>query len=104
MFVYLIHQEDSNLYKVGVSKHVDQRLLEHQTGNGNNLEIIVEFKSRLAFKIENLIHKRWIGKNTVGEWFILDEDDVIGFKELCVDIENGLKFLEENNSWFQKHC
>lgn len=101
MNVYLIHQTNSNLYKVGVSKHVRKRLKENQTGNGNTLKIISSVPSEIAYKVETLIHKRWQNKRQVGEWFELTEGDVNGFENLCREIEMVINYLQDNNTWVQ---
>lgn len=101
MNVYLIHQTNSKLYKIGVSKHVRKRLKENQTGNGNELEIIATVPSEIPYKVESLIHRRWQTKRRVGEWFELTEEDVNEFETFCREIENCLNYLQKHNTWVQ---
>ena len=103
MNLYLIHQEDSDLYKIGVSKHVRKRLKENQTGNGNKLEIIHIVPSEMPYKVEAIIHQRWQNKRKNGEWFFLEEDDVNNFEKFCREIEGCLNFLNNNNTWVQNN-
>lgn len=101
MNVYLIHQEDSDLYKIGVSKRVNKRLKENQTGNGTKLEIIAVFPTEIPYKIENIIHRKWQHKRKEGEWFELDYNDVNSFETVCREIENNLNYLSKHNTWVQ---
>lgn len=100
--LYLIQQEDSDLYKIGVSKHTNKRLKENQTGNGNRLEMITTFQSDFSYILENAIHQIWSHKKTIGEWFKLTEDDVINFKTLCGNIEKNLNNLKSYNIYAQE--
>lgn len=98
MKVYLINQENSNLYKIGISKHVGKRLNENQTGNGNKLRIITSVQSKIAYKVESAIHNFWYLKRKQGEWFELSIEDVNNFEKLCAEIEDNLIYLYEHNT------
>ena len=58
--------------KIGVAKDVDQRIYDMQTGNPSELFLIAKmpFNSpRLAYHIENMLHKKFRKKRIRGEWF-----------------------------------
>jgi len=93
MNVYLIHQDDSDLYKIGVSKHVNKRLKENQTGNGNILELIKSVPCQNPYMVEAVIHRLWNYKRAVSEWFILSEEDVTNFDHICYKIDSNLSLI-----------
>lgn len=102
MTVYLMYQEDSDLFKIGVSKHSKKRLKENQTGNGNKLQLIHCVPCRYPYVVESTLHNRFQHKRKEGEWFEFDNYDIKDFVKMCKEIDNNLKFLEDNNTWVQK--
>ena len=69
--VYILKCND--LYKIGVSKDVDTRIKQLQTGNGCTIEKITEKELYYsAYAVEQALHKKYLGCKTVGEWFKLD--------------------------------
>ena len=101
MNIYLIHQDNSDLYKIGVSKHTKKRLNEHQTGNGNKLHIIVNVPCKFCYKLETALHNRFGLDRKNGDWFELKREDVINFEKYCNETEEIFKVLKENNMWVQ---
>jgi hypothetical protein len=101
MNIYLIQQAGSDLYKIGISKHTKKRLKEHQTGNGNPLQIITNVECKFPYKVETSLHNLWSFKHTIGEWFELTNEDVANFETYCRTIDNQMKILKENNTWVQ---
>jgi prophage antirepressor-like protein len=69
---YIMYDENSNLYKIGVSKNPKQR---ESTLSSQIPKIkIILFLDR---NIEKLLHKLFENKRVRGEWFKLDSDDII---------------------------
>jgi predicted GIY-YIG superfamily endonuclease len=97
-YVYLIRQEDTTLFKIGVSKHPEKRLLEVQTGNGNKLILVEYFETKFNTKLESCIHAHFKLKRVNLEWFDIPLEDVKNFKNICQLYEDNLKFLKQNNS------
>lgn len=99
MFVYLINQSDSSLYKIGLSENPNKRRKQLQTANGVQLDLIKQFKTEFGFKLEKSLHRHFKPKQTIGEFFDLEDKDVSEFETICERIEKNLKYLKENNSY-----
>jgi hypothetical protein len=106
-FVYLINIEKTDFYKIGITKrHPEKRLKALQTGCPNKLVLVSTYSSVFYKKIEKffhriLKHKKYIEddfNHLKGEWFILNEEDVLGFVEKCFKIEETYKFVETNST------
>lgn len=107
MFVYLIHCPSLDFYKIGVSKNINTRINQLQTGSPYPIELKKSFETDFAFKIESALHRRFSSKKTnidndaiSGEWFNLSIQDVINFDETCKLIENNIIALKEAGNPF----
>lgn len=98
-YIYLLKIEDLDVYKIGHTKNdVLKRVHQLQTGNPYKIVLIDSYKSKIATKIESVMHrymnyKKYIpedDKKLLGEWFKLNSDDVSKFKEECIRIEKNL--------------
>ena len=103
MYVYLIRVQDTNLYKIGSSKNPKGRMKSLQTANGAPLELINSVKCEHYWKVEKAMHRKFNSKLTMGEWFSLEEGDVISFKEECLKKDESFKLLFSENSYVQEH-
>ena len=99
-YVYLIQSLEDSYYKIGVSKHPQKRLSEHQTGNATQLKLIETYQSELAYKIESVLKRRYSFAKKEGEWFNLSVDVEVNFKKICENIEENLVFLKKNGNVF----
>lgn len=99
-FVYLLKVSD-DIYKIGVSKNVNKRVKQLQTGNPDIIEIIETFPSQYPYKVESVLHRRYNYKNIHGECFKLDKKDIEDFKKYCLTCETNFKCLEDmENHYF----
>ena len=106
-FVYLINSGTTDRYKIGVSKKPPVRKKELQTGNPMKLSLVDYYESDIYKKIEIILHRTLCHKKFIeedfemlgGEWFIFNNDDVIGFKEKCKKIEKSIKHLEKYSTF-----
>jgi len=90
-FVYIIGNGDNDYIKVGVSKDVEKRLKQLQTGSWSKLSVL--YKSMVcsnAFDIERLIHCSFEDKGVNGEWYDVHLD-----RAICA-IENENHTLESS--------
>lgn len=101
-YIYLIQREDENSYKIGNSKNVKSRLKMLQTANDKKLYIIHEFYSEFPTKLEIMLHNVYKRYQKSGEWFHLDQIHVDTFLEECKKNEELLKFLKNENPFFEK--
>lgn len=100
--VYLICDAKNNTYKIGVSKNVDKRLKQLQTGNSNDLHIVYKIRTEYPFILESMLHKHFNSDNEKNEWFSLTNEEVVEFNETCEKLINSIKILKESNPYFQK--
>ena len=76
-YVYIVHCEGSQYYKIGRSKIKPEfRLSQLQTGNPKRLRFIELIETDNAANIESYIHHKWQMRRGMGEWFMLSVDDV----------------------------
>ena len=103
MNVYLICSEigDEKLYKIGFTRRkIEDRIKEFETGNGSNIFIIDSYKSIWATKIESRLHKMFKNKKIRGEWFNLDENDILKFNSHCELLHNNFEIISTQNTYF----
>jgi len=107
-FVYLILEWDKieeNLVpsKIGVTRGcIEKRIKKLQTGNTSNLHLFTHFKSEHPFRLEKMLHNHYQKYKTNGEWFNLPNETVLGFKTICEEKEELIKFLLKENHFFGK--
>lgn len=96
-YIYLIHMEGTNNYKIGITKRdIQSRINEYKTGNPNQLKIASYYKSQFYQKIETWFHRKYKYIREEGEWFIFNEDIVNKFINECKIIENNIIALQDN--------
>lgn len=107
-YVYLFKVEGTDVYKIGNSKHPDQRLKEVQIGCPYKVEEVARFKSKFPSKVETALHRKFnfqkedkFGRELQGEFFALSEEDESLFQENCQKAEDMFLILEENNTYLQ---
>ena len=81
-YVYIIKNIDTGNIKLGVSNDVQKRLNTFRTGNDCQLELV--YKSVIcsnSFSIEQSVHRYFKDHRVRGEWFKVNESEVIRFLE-----------------------
>lgn len=96
-YVYLICDPGKELFKIGVTTgKIENRIKELQTGNGSELFISNHFKCDYPFKLEKMLHARFMTKRVLNEWFNLTIDDLSHFTETCNELNNTINILKDN--------
>ena len=101
--IYLVCSEinGQKLHKIGFTKRTpEKRIKEFKTGNASEIYLVDSFKSKWGTKVEAMLHRIYSSKKINGEWFDLSEEDVIMFKKHCISIDNNLKLITEQNTYF----
>ena len=96
--VYLIKEGSNNYYKIGVSKDVNSRIKQLQTGSAGSIEFYYEFYSEYSYKIEKALHRHHKFNNISGEWFDLTREQVDGFLDTCQKYENNIKATDKTKN------
>lgn len=100
-FIYLINKNDTNLYKIGVTKNeVKKRLKQLQTGSSEELILVENYKTDFYFKIERMLHRLYNNKHIHGEWFELNDEEVLDFLSVCKKYDGICEILEKENSYW----
>lgn len=96
MAIYFIADRKNDLVKIGVSNDRDRRLKQLQTGNPFVLELMGWIAEETnQFKIEANIHKEYSNKCFRGEWFSINQNEVLQILALY----NG--FIPKNDDAFK---
>lgn len=101
--IYLVCSEinGQKLHKIGFTKRTpEKRIKEFKTGNASEIYLVDSFKSKWGTKVEAMLHRIYSSKKINGEWFDLTEEDVKMFKKHCISIDNNLKLITEQNTYF----
>jgi len=99
MYVYLLKQPSTGLYKIGKTKNIENRIKQFKTGNPDNLFIIKYFESKQFYsKIEAALHNLYKIQRVENEWFDLTENEVNDFLDKCRIIEDNFIYLKNNSS------
>jgi predicted GIY-YIG superfamily endonuclease len=98
-FIYLIHNEDSGFYKIGVSKNPYNRIKQLQTGSNSKLQLKQLYEAKeYAYRVESVLHRSYNLNERFNEWFYLDKQQVENFLINCEKIKQNLKYIDNNNS------
>ncbi len=103
-FIYLLEcsSDWESTYKIGYTRNHDikKRISNLQTGNKDKIKCVYMFESIHGRKVETYIHNLYSHKRKTGEWFSLDLNDVVIFKDTCKKIEDNITLLENFNNPF----
>ena len=88
---------DKTSYKIGyTSQDIKTRVTQLQTGNKNKITLISSYETSYGSKLEKALHNFYKHKNVNNEWFALDLEDIVSFKDMCRKIENNFILLSDN--------
>lgn len=92
-FVYLLKEDDTYNYKIGVtrSSNVLKRIKKLQTGNAEQIHFVCCFETNEPFKLEKMLHNRYIGYHKLNEWFDFYEID-----DPCSEFLNSCNVYQDN--------
>lgn len=104
-YVYLLEcvSDYETTYKIGYTrnKDINKRIRNLQTGNKDKIKCIDYYCSeKNAKKIEIALHNFFSFKRKGGEWFDLNNIDIINFQESCKKIDDNFDLLEKYNNPF----
>lgn len=98
-FLYLIKNLLTNETKIGYAKNYKSRIRSIISQGGIQKYKYMVFKGNKPQKIEKKLHAIFRHKRMVGEWFILNDKDILKIKNLML---NEYGFTIENGSIYQK--
>ena len=94
--VYLLC--DGDKFKIGMTtrKDINKRIQELQTGNPYEIWVRDYYETDNPLKVEKLMQAKHSQSNIKNEWFDLTVDEVINFKNECMQCEKLLEALKDN--------
>lgn len=96
-YVYLIHDSNNDIYKIGVTRSKDsKRLNTLQTGNGTELRVLHMYECEYPFRLETMLHNRYINNRIKNEWFNLSDLEVINFRNTCDQLNQTILIMKDN--------
>lgn len=101
-FIYLINELDTNNYKIGVTKSLDvsKRMKPMETGNSDELFISRTFTTSNPYKLEGMLHRHYAKKHKSKEWFVLTDEDVMDFINICQKYNAIINFMVLENPFY----
>lgn len=103
-YVYLLADfNEDNVYKIGVTRgSIERRIKKLQTGNANEIIITRYYETEIPFFIEKWLHLKFSKEKIRNEWFMLSDEQVFDFTNMCKEIEEMYNSLNDN-PFFQKN-
>lgn len=97
-WVYLLGDWDKeNRYKIGVTRgDIEKRIKKLQTGNSGEIYLVDRYETEHPFMMEKMLHIRFNNDKVLNEWFELQHEDVVKFKEHCESVEEAINALKDN--------
>ena len=95
--VYIINEKDTRFYKIGIARDLNHRFISICCGNPHELIVKHTIGCRCmgtARKIERFIHQSYSGHRIRGEWFELNQDDVL---DICSVPINDHRFIPDQS-------
>ena len=98
-FVYLLGDSGKeNCFKIGMTRgKIDKRIKQLQTGNGEEIYLVDYYETKYPFFIEHSMHMKFNNKHKLNEWYELDNNDIINFKDYCKLFEINAESLKNNH-------
>jgi hypothetical protein len=105
-YVYLmlsLSDDGTEFYKIGVTKRDPKiRVKELSTGNPNKISVHRKYETKNYLKVEQWLHRKYQTKTEAkNEWRTLTDEQVFSFLNDCQEADDNIKFLLDNNSFFE---
>ena len=105
-YIYLLLEVDKDgdeRNKIGFTKNKpEKRLNQLKTGNSNKISVLDAYETDNYIRVENMLHKRYSCQRTEAnnEWFILSNEQVMEFQQVCKEADSIVNFMLENNHFY----
>jgi len=85
--VYIIKNQNTKKYKIGITKNLKKRIKQFSTGNPENIKIVYFIKTKHYKSLEVHLHEIFKNYRIGGEWFNFSD-------EKLSEIENNFELLQ----------
>jgi hypothetical protein len=87
-YVYVIYNPESNLVKIGKTKHPHKRFTTLSNQNGTKFKYYITEPMHINGLIEKIMHNRFTYRRRNGEWFDIPFDDAVSELKLLLESED----------------
>ena len=98
--IVIPEKKEKIIERMGVKD--SKRLNALQTGNAGGLRVVHIYECEYPFRLETMLHKKYINNRIKNEWFELSDHEVIRFMETC-DLLNKTIQIMKDNPYFAKN-
>lgn len=84
--VYLIRGVGTNMYKIGCTTNIEERLKNLQIGSPVSLELIAFFPTKLHTMLESKLHRMYAENRKHGEWFNFSDKELESILDSTVEL------------------
>jgi predicted GIY-YIG superfamily endonuclease len=98
-YVYLIKSKESQHYKIGISTNPHKRILQLETGNSEQLQIIHIYRTFNYNSIEKALHNRFLYLKINREWFKFDVEIELNFLNYCKLYDDNITLIKNNTNF-----
>lgn len=100
--VYLLNAWGTDKYKIGITKgDVNKRMKQLQTGCPDEIVLTKLYECEHYRKLEGWMHRKFSSKRIEGEWFILEDEDVLNFIDECKKGDETITLLINENPFYK---
>lgn len=89
-YVYILHNQVTNLYKIGISDNVRRRIMQLTGACGVELQQVFAIKTESANEIEATLHNIFAPYRQEGEWFAIPKDEI---DSIASEMQFGVNLL-----------
>lgn len=94
-FVYLVRPSGRNVYKIGETVNIENRMARKEKEVDYKLEVVCFVKVNHRWKTEHALHLLYERLRLAGEWFVLPESVVDNFEEIATRVSAQVDVFEE---------
>jgi hypothetical protein len=87
-YVYILHNPESNLVKIGKTKFPYKRFSNLSNQNGSKFKYHITESMFIEGIIEKILHNKFAMKRKCGEWFNINFDDALSELENILNSED----------------
>jgi hypothetical protein len=86
-YVYVILNQDSGLFKIGITNNLKERFRQLKNQSGANLHLLLSLGCERGYDernkvLESWLHEQYKPKRVVGEWFKLTPRDLVEIRRI----------------------
>ena len=102
--LYIIYTGESpNLYKIGITKNITQRIKQFETGNPFEFKLFDFFVTESCRELESIVHKKLEKNKYRKEWFLLNIEELKDIGNFARDFIGLPNYINEINMLYNNN-